>query len=61
MASASLLLDHLEEKANGPRHDALILASLDDGDGLALFVSAVLVAFHAKRFSRTGLSVGEDR
>ena len=61
MAGASLLLDHFEEEANGPRHDALVLARLNDGDGLALVVLAVLVALHAERLARARLPVGEDR
>ena len=61
MASASLLLDHFEEEPNGPRHDTFVFTSLDDGDGLSLIILAILVALHAERLSRAGLSVGENR
>ena len=61
MSSASLLFYHFEEEADGPRHDALVLARFDDGDGLALVVLAVLVALHAERLARARLPVSEDR
>ena len=61
MAGASLLLDHFEEEVNGPRHNSLVLARFNDGNGLALVVLTVLVALHAERLARARLPVGEDR
>ena len=60
-ARATLLLDHLKEKANRARHNTLVLASFHHSNRLSLIVGTILVAFHGVGLSRARLAVGENR
>ena len=60
MARATLLLYHLKQEPDRPRHNTLVLAGLHHGHRLPLVILAVLVPLHTERLARTRLPIGKN-